>query len=62
MSEPSISQILADMGYAHRRLTGFYKHEVIYVATGEIIGEFDAADALKAAEDDLRRRTAGGAA
>ena len=58
MSKPSISQILASMGYGHRKDGSERGHVIFHVETGEEIGHFHAGDAIAAAEAHAARRQA----
>jgi hypothetical protein len=48
--EPSISQVLADMGYSHRKTAGEMGHAITHIATGDFVGFHHAHTAIEAAE------------
>lgn len=54
--ERSISQILAGMGYSHRKTAGEMGHEITHVASGEVVGFHHAGTAIAAAEQDAAKR------
>lgn len=58
MSDPSISEILASMGYGHRKDGENRGHLIFHVESGEAIGHFHAGDAIAAAEAHAALRRA----
>lgn len=50
VSEPTITEILAGLGFSHRGVSGSISHELTHIASGERIGWYSAGDAIAAAE------------
>lgn len=56
--ELSINDILAGMGYGHRKLSDNHiVHEIFQIATGRVIGSYGAGEAIKAALEDQKAQT-----
>lgn len=55
VKEPSISEILASMGYGHRKDGENRGHLIFHVESGEEVGHFHAGDAISAAEAHAAR-------
>lgn len=53
--DPSITQILADLGYRHERREDA-SHAIIHIATGDLIGHHHAGTAIAAAQADAYSR------
>lgn len=57
---PTIAEILAKMGYGHRRSPrAFYgEHEIYHIESGEIVGHHTAGEAIDAARAHAASRRA----